>query len=82
MKVVKFGGSSVANAQQISKVLNIFNSDDERRIMIVSAPGKRHPEDTKTTVLILQLYEKVIDELDYQQQFERVIARYADIINR
>ena len=81
MKVVKFGGSSVANAQQISKVLNIFNSDDERRIMIVSAPGKRHPEDTKTTDLILQLYEKVIDELDYQQQFERVIARYADIIN-
>lgn len=51
MKVVKFGGSSVANAQQISKVLNIFNSDDERRIMIVSAPGKRHSEDTKTTDL-------------------------------
>ena len=60
MKVVKFGGSSVANAQQISKVLNIFNSDDERRIMIVSAPGKRHSEDTKTTDLILQLYEKLL----------------------
>lgn len=40
MKVSKFGGSSVSNATQIKKVLNIVNSDPERKIVIVSAPGK------------------------------------------
>ncbi|MFR6532556.1 MAG: aspartate kinase, partial [Staphylococcus simulans] len=48
MKVAKFGGSSVASASQIQKVLNIINSDDERKIIVVSAPGKRHSEDIKT----------------------------------
>lgn len=40
MKVAKFGGSSVSNATQIKKVLDIVNSDPERKIIIVSAPGK------------------------------------------
>lgn len=41
MKVAKFGGSSVSNAKQIKKVLDIVNGDPERKIIIVSAPGKR-----------------------------------------
>lgn len=65
MKVSKFGGSSVSNAEQIKKVLNIINSDEDRKIAIVSAPGKRHKEDVKTTDLLIRLYEKVIDHLDY-----------------
>lgn len=40
MKVAKFGGSSVSNATQIKKVLDIVNSDSDRKIIIVSAPGK------------------------------------------
>ncbi|HCY0491378.1 aspartate kinase, partial [Staphylococcus aureus] len=59
MKVSKFGGSSVSNATQIKKVLNIVNSDPERKIVIVSAPGKRHDNDIKTTDLLIRLYEKV-----------------------
>ena len=65
MKVAKFGGSSVSTADQIKKVLNIVNSDEDRKITIVSAPGKRHKEDVKTTDLLIRLYEKVIDDLDY-----------------
>ncbi|MDQ1784562.1 aspartate kinase, partial [Staphylococcus aureus] len=61
MKVSKFGGSSVSNATQIKKVLNIVNSDPERKIVIVSAPGKRHDNDIKTTDLLIRLYEKVIN---------------------
>ena len=41
MKVVKFGGSSLANAEQIEKVVSIVQSDAARRVVVVSAPGKR-----------------------------------------
>ncbi|MGW7933409.1 aspartate kinase [Staphylococcus xylosus] len=80
MKVAKFGGSSVSTADQIKKVLNIVNSDEDRRIIIVSAPGKRHKEDVKTTDLLIRLYGKVIDDLDYISKKEEIIQRYADII--
>ncbi len=49
MKVVKFGGSSVANAEQISKIIGIVTADADRRLVVVSAPGKRHGDDTKVT---------------------------------
>lgn len=68
MKVAKFGGSSVSNATQIKKVLNIVNDDPDRKIIIVSAPGKRHKNDVKTTDLLIRLYEKVINQLDYQDK--------------
>ncbi|MGD6885839.1 aspartate kinase [Staphylococcus shinii] len=80
MKVAKFGGSSVSTADQIKKVLNIVNSDEDRKITIVSAPGKRHKEDVKTTDLLIRLYEKVIDDLDYISKKEEIIQRYANII--
>ena len=51
MKVAKFGGSSVSNAKQIKKVLKIVNEDPERKIIIVSAPGKR-----SKTILKRQIY--------------------------
>ena len=80
MKVTKFGGSSVSNAEQIKKVLNIVNADPERKIVIVSAPGKRTSDDTKTTDLLIRLYEKVIEGLDYRPKQEEIIQRYADIV--
>ncbi|UXR79150.1 MULTISPECIES: aspartate kinase [unclassified Staphylococcus] len=80
MKVSKFGGSSVASAEQIKKVLNIVNSDDDRRIIIVSAPGKRHDKDIKATDLLIRLYEKVINGLDYQSKKQEILDRFDDII--
>lgn len=81
MKVTKFGGSSVSNAEQIKKVLDIVNSDEARKIVVVSAPGKRNKDDVKTTDLLIRLYEKVIERLDYTSKKEEIIQRYKDIIN-
>lgn len=80
MKVAKFGGSSVSNAKQIKKVLKIVNDDPERKIIIVSAPGKRSSDDIKTTDLLIRLYEKVINNIDYQHKKHEIIQRYADIV--
>ena len=54
MKVIKFGGSSLASADQLKKVLNIVKSDNERRFVVVSAPGKRNSEDTKVTDTLIK----------------------------
>ncbi len=56
MKVVKFGGSSLASATQLEKVLNIIKSDEERRFVVVSAPGKRDAQDTKVTDALIRYY--------------------------
>ena len=53
MKVCKFGGSSVANAEQVLKVLDIVRRDPERRVVVVSAPGKRRKGDDKVTDLLI-----------------------------
>ena len=55
MKVCKFGGTSVASAQQIRKVASIIKADPARRIVVVSAPGKRHSGDVKVTDLLIRL---------------------------
>ena len=55
MKVIKFGGSSLANATQLRKVFNIVKSDEKRKIVVVSAPGKRTSDDEKVTDLLIQL---------------------------
>ena len=54
MKVCKFGGSSVANADQILKVLDIVRRDPERRVVVVSAPGKRRKGDNKQGMAALR----------------------------
>ena len=61
MKVIKFGGSSLANSQQIKKVLQIVQADETRRIVVVSAPGKRHSDDEKVTDLLIQLATSQIE---------------------
>ena len=52
LKVVKFGGSSVAGADQFQKVKNIVLSDPARRVVVVSAAGKRSSDDHKLTDLL------------------------------
>ena len=53
MKVCKFGGSSLADGELVGKVCDIIASDPDRRIVVVSAPGKRNKEDTKVTDKII-----------------------------
>ena len=52
LKITKFGGSSVANAEQFKKIKNIIQQDPTRRYIVVSAPGKRFAADNKITELI------------------------------
>jgi aspartate kinase len=68
MKVCKFGGSSVADAGQIAKICDIVAADPERKIVVVSAPGKRHSDDTKVTDLLIacataRLADEPVDEV-------------------
>lgn len=79
MKVVKFGGSSVANAEQISKVIDIVTADADRRIVVVSAPGKRHGGDPKVTDLLITLAEAVLNGADFEPDLKSVVSRYAEI---
>ncbi len=79
MKVVKFGGSSVANAEQISKVIGVVTSDVDRRIVVVSAPGKRFSDDTKVTDLLIVLADTVLAGNDFENELKAVIDRYAEI---
>ena len=79
LKVCKFGGSSLANAEQIRKVCDIMLSDPSRRIMIVSAPGKRSREDIKVTDLLIALANARISGYEGALELKAVINRFADI---
>lgn len=78
-KVCKFGGSSLANAEQIRKVCDIMLSDPTRRIMVVSAPGKRTREDIKVTDLLIALANARISGYDGVAELQAVIDRFASI---
>ncbi|MCQ2388751.1 MAG: aspartate kinase [Kiritimatiellae bacterium] len=79
MKVCKFGGSSLADAGQIAKVLDIVLADPARRMVVVSAPGKRSKSDTKVTDLLIALAQAVIEGKDVKKPLAAVVARYASI---
>lgn len=79
MKVCKFGGSSVADADQILKVLDIVRRDRERRVVVVSAPGKRSKGDDKVTDLLIACAADVLAGRDPAENAERVVARYESI---
>ena len=79
MKVVKFGGTSVANAEQISKIVKIVTADASRRIVVVSAPGKRNKADIKVTDLLIALANAVIAGKDFEADLKAVVNRYAEI---
>ena len=56
LTVAKFGGSSLASAEQFKKVYNIVKSDENRRYVVPSAPGKRFPDDIKVTDMLYNCY--------------------------
>lgn len=79
MKVCKFGGTSVASADQIKKVAQIVIADLARKIIVVSAPGKRFGSDDKVTDLLIQLAEKALREENIERELKEVVERYEQI---
>src|SRR3954452_23342653 len=79
MKVAKFGGSSLASGKQLEKVYNIVLSDPERKVIVVSAPGKRYSDDIKVTDLLITIGEKSLAREDVDQELKAVVERYAQI---
>lgn len=79
-KVVKFGGSSLASAEQFKKVGNIIMSDPDRKYVIPSAPGKRFTKDTKVTDLLYRCYEAAVSGEDFSETLNQIKERYNEII--
>ncbi len=80
-KVVKFGGSSLASADQFKKVGNIIHADVERKFVVPSAPGKRHGKDTKVTDMLYGCYALAEEDKDFSKELDAIKARYQEIIN-
>ena len=79
-KVVKFGGSSLADAGQFKKVGDIIRSDENRIYVIPSAPGKRFDGDIKVTDMLLELYRMAAEGEAIDGQLAAIKARYDEII--
>lgn len=80
LKVVKFGGSSLADAVQFKKVANIIKSEPARRYVVASAPGKRNSHDEKVTDLLLQCFRLAGEKRSIDETFEKIANRYREII--
>lgn len=80
-KVVKFGGSSLASAEQFQKVANIIHSDDNRRYVVPSAPGKRFSDDTKVTDMLYACYHLAETDKDFKKELSAIAERYQEIID-
>ncbi|WP_455249495.1 aspartate kinase [Ruminococcus sp.] len=80
IKVVKFGGSSLADAKQIQKAAAIIQADPQRRYVVPSAPGKRFSGDTKVTDMLYACYALAEAGVEFQKELEAIQARYDDII--
>ncbi|NLI69088.1 MAG: aspartate kinase [Bacilli bacterium] len=81
MKVAKFGGTSLADANQFKKVADIIKADEERKFIVVSAPGKRHEHDFKITDLLIRLGEAYVKEEKYKSYYITIVDRFSQIIN-
>ena len=79
-KVVKFGGSSLADATQFKKVAEIIKADPSRRYVVPSAPGKRSKEDTKVTDMLYRCYELIRNHENVDEYYTNVCDRYNGII--
>lgn len=79
LKITKFGGSSLANAAQITKVKNIVLADSSRRYVVPSAPGKRFSEDTKITDSLYRLHAAITEGRDYTDIYNFIFERFTGI---
>ena len=80
-KVVKFGGSSLASAEQFKKVADIILAEKERKYVVPSAPGKRFAKDTKVTDMLYECYALAEAEEPFAKELEMIKARYNEIIH-
>lgn len=79
MKVVKFGGSSLTDGQNVEQALNIVLSDPERRAIVVSAPGKRSDDDIKITDLLIKYAGMTFKSEDTNEIVQNIFMRYQEI---
>lgn len=80
-KVVKFGGSSLASAEQFKKVGEIIRADEARKYVVPSAPGKRFKEDVKVTDMLYACYDLAESGGKFKKQLDDIAARYQEIID-
>ena len=80
MKVVKFGGSSLADANQFRRVAAIVKADPSRRYVVASAPGKRFKDDVKVTDMLYHCYELARQGKDIGEYYSKICDRYNSII--
>lgn len=79
LKVCKFGGSSLSNAERVGRVCDIVASDLDRRIVVVSAPGRRFDGDEKVTDLLIDCAEKRLEGKNVTSEIDLIVRRYTDI---
>ena len=79
IKVTKFGGSSLANAEQFKKVIDILKADPQRRYAVPSAPGKRFSGDDKITDLLYKCHDIATAGKSIDQVFDIIRSRYINI---
>ncbi len=80
VKVVKFGGSSLASAEQFEKVGAIIRADETRRFVVPSAPGKRNAKDTKVTDMLYECYGIAEEGKEFSGKLGKIRDRYDSII--
>ena len=80
LKVVKFGGSSLADAEHFKQVASIIKADPARRYVVPSAPGKRSKDDTKVTDMLYRCYEMIRNHEDIEEYYSKICERYNGII--
>ncbi|MDD6799507.1 MAG: aspartate kinase [Firmicutes bacterium] len=80
IKVAKFGGSSLASAEQFEKAGAIVKADASRRYVVPSAPGKRDKSDFKVTDMLYECYNSVMEGRDLSVPFGKIIERYSGIV--
>ena len=79
IKVVKFGGSSLASGESFAKVKRIIDADKSRAIVVVSAPGKRFSGDMKVTDLLYLLHAHIKFNAPFDDIYEKIKERYLEI---
>lgn len=79
MKVAKFGGTSLASADQIKKVCKIVTSDPDRRLVVVSAPGKRFKDDIKVTDMLIVCARAKLEKGSAEKELGELVKRFSDI---
>ena len=80
LKVVKFGGTSLADAEHFIRVAEIIKADPSRRYVVASAPGKRSGDDEKVTDMLYNCYNMIRNREDITEYYQKIVTRYTEII--